>query len=241
MNGREPKGKPDASMPLPRSLLVRNVRAPLRAKTFSPGGPTVSVLLLTLMSACASLTSACATPSTTNPAGVEPQATDPWALRVSGEVEQHCPRGERRCRRGVVVPECKSRPAPSEVTRIGRELSDKLGQRVTVIAKPSALGFVCTLEGCACCNVCSGPLGLCDDGGRCNHSVAIGSCGGDQRLICCDMTLEDRPLVAKGVLRVVAEGDAVFYGSDEPEAETGAAKEPTRFELDQAEYCYLRD
>jgi hypothetical protein len=55
------------------------------------------------------------------------------------------------------------------------------------------------------------------------------------------MTLEDRPLVAKGVLRVVAEGDAVIYGSDEPEAERGAAKEPTRFELDQAEYCYLRD
>ncbi len=192
--------------------------------------PTIASVFLALVVGCA-------TSSTTTPHGVEPRARDPWALPTGDEGARRCPLGEQRCERGVAVPQCGSALAASEVTPIGSELADKVGERVTVVARPNWIGIMCTLVNCACCNSCSGPLALCGGAG-CEHAILIGSCAGDPRLICCSIALEDRPLVATGVLRAL-ELEPPIDGSEEPEDE--AFEAPTRFALEQPEYCYLSE
>lgn len=172
--------------------------------------------------------SACAASKSEPAARVEPAKRDPWALEADDEVQARCPPNGRRCSSGRPVPNCASAPAASELSAIDGELIAKVGQRVTVVAKPRAFGVICTLEGCDCCNRCWGPVGLCGDGGLCNLSIEIGSCDGDQRLTCCDVALEERPLVARGILRPIP--------TDEVE---GPSADEARFILEQPEYCYL--
>ena len=83
---------------------------------------------------------------------------DPWALpNFADAAGNRCSREGRRCPRGEVVPDCTATPAASELSAIGPALLAKIGERVTIAAKPT-LGVVCTLEGCDCCNRCSGPI-----------------------------------------------------------------------------------
>jgi len=200
---------------------------------------------------------ACASAGSERPARVErTAATDPWALRGSEDAPgSSCTPGGRRCPKGRVVPTCTSRPAPSELSSIDRGLVEKVGQRVTVVARPNGMGVICTLLGCDCCNRCSGDALLCgkvkirNEGGRvaadlalvesCDYAISIGSCDGNESLTCCSIQLEDRPLVARGVLRqrteqMVLDEDGNPIESNQAPAETGT------FELEHAEYCYLQ-
>lgn len=187
----------------------------------------------------AAILSACAVSGGERAASVEQSARDPWALpQYEDAVGRRCPSGGRRCPSGVDVPECGSAPAASELSAIDRGLLVKLGQPVTVVAKPTYYEVICTLVNCDCCNRCRGPIVLCGNDARCEYSIEIGSCDGNQSLTCCSIASEDRPLVARGVLRKqpaanpIVDEDGTKEAADESDARA-------TFELEQPQYCYL--
>jgi hypothetical protein len=174
--------------------------------------------------------SACAASSSQRTTRGERTKADPWSVpQYEDAAGRRCAPDGRRCPTGIEVPTCPSAPVAARVSSIDRGLLAKVGQQITVVAKPSAFGIVCTLEACDCCNRCLGPLLLCNEDTSCSTSIAIGVCDGDQSLTCCDIAFQDRKLVASGVLRLVP--------ADVTLDVDGAAA----FELEQARFCYLND